>query len=415
VSDIDDIRSRLGRVASDIVGAIFSMSDFRDTAIREVEADRRREVLLFAAFEIRAIVNGETNLLNLITRKKDELRRFGHVWLFQRYVKTQSLIKLRSAKGLLCVNGKFLSALSSRSQNSNLLFALSIPDTRWGYSLGGQAVALNLHLDLINTKDLHQLLALIDERFGLSDTGSFSIHQSKASWFGFGAENFVKNVLQWEARYQQINLDNFHHSESFSYFDAFKDGWIFLTGQQRVNLRKSEFAYTDLIILLPGIPVDITPYLRLCRDTNNTEARFYNVGYHQLFSMRLKKHIRLETEGEIVSVGGEIHNLDTNVSGLIAQNPFFNNPKLQKELLNDKDNDLPYRELSSSEFLICDLLDWHDAGDIIDQYDLLRMEGFQVGNAFIIRPWCTWRNIIDPSGKNRKIPNRRRKFNQIKV
>src|SRR5574341_583088 len=64
VSDIDDIRGRLGRVASDIVGAIFSMSDFRDTAIREVEADRRREILLFSAFEICAIVNGETNLFN---------------------------------------------------------------------------------------------------------------------------------------------------------------------------------------------------------------------------------------------------------------------------------------------------------------------------------------------------------------
>lgn len=402
VSNIDDMRSRLKRVRSDIVGVIFSMSDFRDTAVHEVEADRSREILLFSSLEIRAVVNGEINLLNLINRKRDDLLRYGKVWFFQPHTRTRVARKLRAAKGLFHINGKIFPSLGSISENSNILFFThSIPDTSWGASLGGQAVALNLQFDLNSVKDLHQLLIQIDTKFGLSNAGSFSIHQLNASWLGFGAINFVKEVSQWRARYQQIKLERFHHSEDFSYFDALQDGWILLTGRQRVNnIRGSELHDTELIIQLPGIPVDITPFLQFCRDTNNAHARFYNVGYHQLFTMRLKKSIRLDIVGKIISKENSRHNY---VNGVIAKNPFFKNSKIPKGLIKDNS---PFHELTSLEFLICDLKDWHDLEDKIDQYDLLRLEGFQAETAIIIRPTCTWRNIIDPS-KSRKIFNHR--------
>lgn len=50
--DIDALRSRLGRTASDIVGAVFTTSGLTRKATEAIEADRRREVLVFLKEEI---------------------------------------------------------------------------------------------------------------------------------------------------------------------------------------------------------------------------------------------------------------------------------------------------------------------------------------------------------------------------
>src|SRR5580693_9176590 len=47
IADVDALRSRLGRTPSDIVGCIFSLSDYSAEAIKNVEEDRTREILLF--------------------------------------------------------------------------------------------------------------------------------------------------------------------------------------------------------------------------------------------------------------------------------------------------------------------------------------------------------------------------------
>jgi HJR/Mrr/RecB family endonuclease len=45
VGDVDDLRSRLNRISSDIVGAIFTTSGLARGAIQAIESDRQREVL----------------------------------------------------------------------------------------------------------------------------------------------------------------------------------------------------------------------------------------------------------------------------------------------------------------------------------------------------------------------------------
>ena len=71
---------RLNRIPSDIVGCIFNMSDYSSGAIKQVESDRTREILLFNAAEINSIFADRFDVYELIRRKREILRVEGRVW-----------------------------------------------------------------------------------------------------------------------------------------------------------------------------------------------------------------------------------------------------------------------------------------------------------------------------------------------
>jgi predicted helicase len=128
VADIDNVRSRLRRVPGEILGAIFSVSNFTSSAIREVEADRTREILLFNQQEIDRLVAGESTLQNLIQRKKESLRISGTVWFFQRPQHTRHL--LRDTTQRFQIGSKRSSSIKLQAGYTRLLFSQNIPDTR---------------------------------------------------------------------------------------------------------------------------------------------------------------------------------------------------------------------------------------------------------------------------------------------
>ncbi len=113
--------------------------------------------------------------------------------------------------------------ISSASESSGMiecLFARTIPDTNWG-NYGDHSALLQLDLDINNIDDLEEVLCLIDELFGLSNEGSYSIKQWNISWFGFGASNFLFEAKNWSRRYHEKPPKQIHHSEGLSYFDSF--------------------------------------------------------------------------------------------------------------------------------------------------------------------------------------------------
>jgi hypothetical protein len=80
VSDIDALRSRLARTSQDVIGVMVTTSSISKPAIKEIEANRTREVLVFDAFELGLLRASKARLLNLITKKRNELRVNGRVW-----------------------------------------------------------------------------------------------------------------------------------------------------------------------------------------------------------------------------------------------------------------------------------------------------------------------------------------------
>jgi hypothetical protein len=326
--------------------------------------------------------------------KRALLRTDGIAWFYEGQKRIKTSHKLEKNSKFFFKRGEFL--ISSASESSDMiecLFARTIPDTNWG-NYGDHSALLQLDLDINNIDDLEEVLCLIDELFGLSNEGSYSIKQWNISWFGFGASNFLFDA--------KIGIDvtrkppkQIHHSESLSYFDSFLHGWMLLNCDQRVWIdkeRESMIHHAEILIQLKGVPLDLSLLRRFCREVHNEDARFYQTTYHKIFHRRLKNPIKLEVVGEVVQARMFPKDSELAVNGVVAKNPFFKRKKLPKELLDD-DNFL-VKQLCKIEFLIGAVSDWYDLGDEMDAFDLFELEAMQAGDVIVFRPVCTWRNIL---------------------
>jgi len=400
ISHIDDITSRLRRTPSDVVGAIFSLSGFTRSAIRLAEGDRSREVLLFGPQDLAAIVEGRANFLHLIGKKREELRLHATAWFYTPHG-TSPVSRPSEGTDSINMEGTRLKYVACASGNSDVVFAREIPDTAWG-GYGGLGVALPLDLQEIETPaDLRAILSVLGKRFTISGNGAFAIHQLKASWFGIGPRALLDGLNVWKERYEAVGLDTPHHSEHFAYFDRLNDGWIVLTGRQRIDWdRPSRLDSCEIVIRLPGAPVDGTPFVRFCREVNNPDARFFPVGGQRLHDaydahmVRLPEPIRLEVLGTITQ---RHKRTGDAVCGVVARNPLFGATVLPPELTANDSS--PFRLLDSTELLVCDLADWLDIGTVVDGYELIRLEGLWADDQAIIKPVATWGKILTRNGK----------------
>jgi Holliday junction resolvase len=132
VGDIDDLRSRLHRSPLDIVGVIFTTSKLTNEAIRAIESDRQREILVFVRDEIDRLRRGEQNLKALVERKRQELRVGGTVWFGPVMGSKYDTVKLPVASAEFKAGDATSSYVESKSHFSGACFALKIPDPGWG-------------------------------------------------------------------------------------------------------------------------------------------------------------------------------------------------------------------------------------------------------------------------------------------
>lgn len=407
VADIDDLRARLCRTAADVVGAIFTMSLITRGALRAIESDRTREIVVFTKDEIEQVRTGSAYLRNLIERKRSELRVQGRAWFGALQRREFSDVQLPRTAVEFRHRREVKPYFVSKTGFAHASYSLNIPDPGWGNTGGGALLPMSLTLSTI--EDLRDILGCLHDKFGLSANGMFSIHQSDASWHGVGVENFLQAVQEWRKRYKEASLKRVHHSEDIMYFDQFRDGWVMLSTRQRVAAggvnggRDSWLHGSELAMQLPGIPVDCAPFLELCRYTGNDWGQFEYVGQRLTHKTRLKKHIRLQVVGTVIETFEERPPrlpVERIVTGIIARNPFYRKKSLPKEL--QADEGLPLHDLLAIELLLCDLRDHHDDGDAIDWYVL---EGFETTWAHpvqIIRPFGTWNGITKRAKDDRK-------------
>jgi hypothetical protein len=408
VDDIDSLRSRLRRAPPDIVGAFFTTSNPTSGAIRELESNHRCEILIFVADEIEQISSGRQNLKTLISSKRNALRTHGRV-LFRTVVHTEYLNTiLPSGNVEFQLGSRLRSVFESGSRFGGATYSLHIPDAGWG-GVGGEGARLSLQLSLSTVGDLRDIVGYLHEKFGLSSDGMFAIQQEESCWHGVGPENFLQAVEGWPSRYAQSSSKAFHGSEVFSYFDKFRDGWLQLSSQHRVQGRSGKkpdgsFLYnSELVIQLPGIPVDHSPYLRLCEYIGDDWAHFGYIGERWTQSRRLKRSARLLITG--LAINSKLNRDDFGIErgvvvGVIARNPFYGKKSLPKELLDPEI--APLHGLTETKLLLCSLRDWHDDGDVVDHYVLEGIEATEGGTGPIIRPFGTWNKILK---RARDLPN----------
>ncbi len=235
VSDIDALRSRLNRVAPEVVGAIFTRSALTKNAIRAIELDRTREILVFVRQEIEQLYSQPGFLRSLLDRKRSELRVQGRVWFGGSLHNEFANVPLPSGSVEFRMGEEAQAYFESKSHFAGAFFAFQIPAPGWG-TLGGEGARLALRLELHRVEDLRNILGYIHQKFGLSNDGMFLIQQSQCCWHGVGAENFLRSLEQPMPRYSSSHSKEFHHSEECIYFDRFRDGWLEISCSARNRL-----------------------------------------------------------------------------------------------------------------------------------------------------------------------------------
>jgi hypothetical protein len=389
-SDVDNLRIRLQRTPANLVGCIFSMSDYAQTAIREVEANREREVILFRPDEIRDLFSKRATVADLIKRKRKAFRVDGKTWfLGQRHTRESSLRMLLPTCDVRIEAGdnNASSIVDATPGFEQFVFTRHIPELPWN-GFGGHGVGLHLRLEISSVTELRKFLRYVHEQISLSSQGSFMISQRECNWHGFGVENMLSEIEALKVRYQEARLNYVHHSEDICYFDQCRSGFLLFSGRQSVGER-SHLRQCELDIILPGIPVDTQPLINISEASGDFEPSFVPLLERQSASVHFHPPIPVEPVHQIHSIeDGE----DQIVCGLVVKNPFRTRKKL---LPKDRLGVSVVQRLVSPSFLICELSDWHGVGDRISRYRLTRLHTMMIGDTVVLNPAGTWERILD--------------------
>jgi hypothetical protein len=387
IAAVGEIRDRLRRAPRGSIGCICSPSGFTEKLIQDVEEHRHEfEVLLFDPLDIYSLFARQTTAAELIEEKRRSLRRNGTMWFCQsgvrisgsRYVELPTSVEHLQLPGPLCFR------LNS-GHISDLVFART--PLVFGEYIWAASLRVNLKECTIDT--IREVLTAATNYLGLRGGGSFGIRQSGSGWYGLGSDNFLREIARYSERYREYK-GQVHHSEELVFFEELTSGIFLLTARQSLT-RKGWIHSGIATIRVPGIPIDTGPYLKFARAFTQ-ENLFFSP------EERLKRawtgppgvDVPLET------VVGEIRDLSPGrpgtlvpVSGIVIKNPFFRNPKMAAKLSKNKEL-LPFAE---PECLICTLDDWFDAGDEVDGYEITGLETASIGEAVLLHPRCTWKNL----------------------
>lgn len=393
VGDIDSLRVRLARTAPDFIGVIFTTGSITKGAIKAIETDRTREVLVLVGTELELLRADQARLFNLISKKRSELRLNGRAWFRSGPAGDYLGVDLPKQTLEYVYASKAGSYFCSRTDFAHAAFSLDIPDTGRGEFEG---VRLHLDLSLSTLAELQDLFGYLHASFGLSSNGAFTIHQSDACWHGSGVRNFIAAVGNFARRYSAAALTGVHHSEDLIFFDQFRDGWLSFNARQRVpdpfeTSGRSYIFDADVCIQLPGVPVDATAFIDLCRYTGNEWAQFKVVPYRLMQTIRLRSPMELTTVGQVVQIYDQ-RDRERWVIGLIARNPWYRKKRLPRELQSEESS---LQGLLGMELLLCDLKHHIEDGDRVDKFVLKGIQSTDTDDAQIIRPFASWHKIVE--------------------
>ena len=258
VSDIDNLRARLRRTASDVVGVIFTLSSLTRGALKEIESDRTREIIVFNEAEIELLRSGNARLSSLIERKREELRVQGRAWFRTGAAGEYLAVQLPESTIEFLSGANAKAYFHSNTGFAHAALAMSLPDPGWG-NPGGEGARLSLRLTLSSLDDLRDLFGYLHDKFGLSANGAFSIHQSGACWHGTGGDLVDHYSLEG------IETTEAEHVQIIRPFGT----WNKIIKRAKSEAQLREEAVRDLgSILLEFDHSEMLPTRARCRTTN---------------------------------------------------------------------------------------------------------------------------------------------------
>jgi Restriction endonuclease len=386
IDHIDNVRSRLNRTENSVIGVIFSIAGFSQTAIEDVGGHRDRLILLFSEPELLQVLERPETLVPLLRKKREQLVVHGRVQLeAARPLWGGEPRPLTDVPGtdmrLLGLDHQELPYLTTAGEFGQFVFAQDLSDIDW-VSGSGHGVSLDVSIAPYTAEGIVEVLSGLHRMGWVTERPRWSIQQSSANWHGIGARSFVAALREWEKRTK--GMPDAHHTEEITYYDTCTGGYFSLTAG--IAHHASRVVYScDLSFQLVGVPLDANPIQHLYEVFD-----IAGPGYFRPRAERAVTHhwgtepdaVPLEPVGYLVARDGMGGREDDWVIGIVAKNPYR---------YRDESNPDGWPELvARSDLLICDLRSHHLLTKPRESYRLFNWQTKWTSDALVTRVVADW-------------------------
>lgn len=208
----------------------------------------------------------------------------------------------------------------------------------------------------VTQDELKALLESLDSNFEIHfDDGRFAISQMNASWYGKGIGNFVKSAFSIPERYNGTPPEfelNEHHSEEMVFIADAEFGLLVLHSRNGVR-SKDTLGEFSLNFVTDGVPVDTRNFIRFLNQSDYSLGHADGIDLYSEVIRFPKSLTEIETHELIDSrFKGDF------VGWAVARNPFYDDPSLLLDRLDDPENRM-YTPLTKEKNILCRIGDHH--------------------------------------------------------
>jgi hypothetical protein len=401
IEEVDQLLARLQGAPPNVVGLLVSMSGFSRTAIKRVEQNAQRPVLLLTGEEVDELTERGHGLHALITWKLDHLTRHQRIKFGPDLASTPPwLLKLPEAGiQIFTPDGDELGCWESAGGFHGIIHSISLSNV----DLGLGAVAIDFNLALDHATGLVDVLRRLAQAGWMTHDGAWRIEQSAASWNGFASAELARQIHNWTDRYRGTPM---HHTERVIYLDHFDDGLFTLTAD--IDASPNRWVrWCSLSFLLTGIPLDTSPYEALTIDLpviNNPTFRSLDPNAYASGSIRRRRGTAVPQTAlahlarHSTMFGNELDgDSSTWVEGVVLRDPLPRATRARRV-----DIGLPADSLGST---LCWLPQQHHLTDRF-LYETLHVSSVHTSDTQIVRIKSDWVGPTDSSQAAAIVPGK---------
>jgi hypothetical protein len=372
--DVDEMRSRLGRQPPGVVGVLVTIAGITEEGLREIERQRERPILVVEDNEIESVLDGSTDLRQLLRAKHTQLTVHGlatgappRAFVGSRRDQSESLL-------IVGANGAQQQWIEGSGGFDSALWALDLGDIDWVVA-GGAGVSLDLRVEVQTLDDVCQVFNELAALNWLTHKAAWRIQQSTMDWTGIGLESMITALRERDSRY--ASLERAHHREVLLATDACPGGWYTL--EVDLDARSEQVYSVDVSVQLEGIPVDAGEIQRVGDRLGIADTGFFRPRTEKsVVSTRLREPLQVSPTMWIIEREPDDPGSPLWVRGMAFDCP----PRLS-------DEDLPI-VLEAGSVVLADLRSWHPADQPRSSYFLERVDWAFSSNAMVARAIVEW-------------------------
>jgi Zn-finger nucleic acid-binding protein len=373
--DIDELRARLQRQPSSVIGVIMTMGVVGDAALSEIERERATPILVVDEREIDEVVGGTRDLRSLLEGKYTQLTVHGRASGSPPRTFVRSTRDQTEPPAILGVDGSAQPWVQGAGDYYDAVWALDLGDIDW-VTAGGAGVSFDFPVRVGTLDDVRMICDELAALNWLTHGAAWTIQQSEANWHGLGRESMLVALAERGSRY--AGLSRVHHREVLVATDTCPGGWYTLVAD--LDARSARAYQIDISIQMIGVPLDSGELKRLLSRLGVAdESTFFRPRTERsVTGYRLPEPVEVRPSAWILE-----HEPDD------ARDPWWTRGIALTNPITEQADALPV-PFAAGSTVVAGLRSWHTPDRSPNRYLLERIEWAWSSDAVVVRAMADW-------------------------